>query len=51
MTKDRFAMVSEWMTNGNISQFIREHRDADRFELVSPYSSNITYLFIVWPRS
>ena len=40
MTKDRFVMVSEWMTNGNITQFVREHRDADRFELVSPHLSS-----------
>ena len=36
MAKDRFAMVSEWMTNGNINQFVVAHRDANRFELVSP---------------
>ena len=35
MTEDEFAMVSEWMPNGNINQFVREHRDANRFELVS----------------
>ena len=35
MTEDRFAMVSEWMTNGNINQFVMVHRDANRFELVS----------------
>ena len=36
MTENRFAMVSEWMTNGNINQFLRAHSDANRFELVSP---------------
>ena len=34
MTKDRFAMVSEWMANGNINQFVVAHQDANRFELV-----------------
>ena len=34
MTDDEFAMVSEWMSNGNINQFVRDHRDANRFELV-----------------
>ena len=29
-----FAMVSEWMVNGNIIEFIEAHRDANRFELV-----------------
>ena len=28
-------MVSEWMTNGNIKEFITVHQDANRFELVS----------------
>ena len=32
----KFAMVSEWMTNGNINQFVKAHRDADRFKLVGP---------------
>lgn len=35
MTETEFAMVSEWMSNGNINQFVKEHRDANRFELVS----------------
>ena len=29
-----FAMVSEWMSNGSINEFIAANRDADRFELV-----------------
>jgi len=29
-----FAMVSEWMTNGNINEFVKAHRDVNRFELV-----------------
>lgn len=35
MTENRFAMVSEWMTNGNINQFTKAHPDANRFGLVS----------------
>ena len=35
MTETDFAMVSEWMPNGNINQFVKEHPDANRFELVS----------------
>ena len=34
MTEGRFAMVSEWMTNGNINKFISENQSANRFELV-----------------
>ena len=36
MTEGRFAMVSEWMTNGNINHFVGGNRDVNRFELVSP---------------
>ena len=35
MTETKFAMVSEWMSNGNINQFVTVHQDANRFELVS----------------
>ena len=40
--KDRsqleFAMVSEWMANGNVNQFVKAHRNANRFKLVGvPY--------------
>ena len=31
----RFTMVSEWMANGNINEFVKAHPDADRLELVS----------------
>lgn len=35
MTETKFAMVSEWMTNGNINQFVAVRQDANRFQLVS----------------
>jgi len=38
MGKRVFAMVSEWMVNGNINEFVEAHRDANRFELVGLYS-------------
>ena len=34
MTGTRFAMVSEWMVNGNINEFVQAHPDADRLGLV-----------------
>ena len=34
MTENEFSMVSEWMPNGNINQFVAAHRGANRFELV-----------------
>jgi len=30
----QFIMVSEWMTNGNISEFVKAHPGADRIRLV-----------------
>jgi len=42
----KFAMVSEWMTNGNINEFIRACPDANRFKLVRfrPWPSYIHQL-------
>ena len=34
MGEKLFEMVSEWMDNGNINEFIRVHMDANRFKLV-----------------
>ena len=34
MCNNRFAMVSEWMANGRINEFIKAHSDVNRFELV-----------------
>ena len=34
MSDNEFVMVSEWKDNGNITQFIKTHRDANRFKLV-----------------
>ena len=34
MTDGRFEMVSKWMVNGNINEFVKIHPDADRLELV-----------------
>ena len=34
MSEDQLAMVSDWMVNGNINEFIEENPDADRLGLV-----------------
>jgi serine/threonine protein kinase len=47
MTETEFAMVSEWMSNGNINQFLRERRDANRLELVSSLSDPPYHLLTV----
>jgi len=35
MSETRLAMASEWMTNGNVNEFVKAHVDADRLGLVS----------------
>lgn len=45
-TRFKFAMVSEWMPNGNINQFVEAHRDANRFELVSFPSRFLSFSLI-----
>ena len=44
MSKIQFAMVSDWMENGNINDFVKAHPNADRIELVN-------YLLEVSPSS
>jgi len=34
MTETQFAMVSDWMENGNINEFVKANPDANRLELV-----------------
>ena len=34
MSETQFAMVSDWMANGNINDFVKAHPDANRLELV-----------------
>ena len=34
MTGTQFVMVSEWMENGNIKEFVEAHPDTDRLGLV-----------------
>ena len=43
MTGNQFAMVSEWMTNGNINQFVSAYRNVNWFDLVSSSFELLTY--------
>jgi hypothetical protein len=48
----QFALVSEWMPNGNINEFVKRCPDANRFELVSfpfgfPPSSLLTDDYVI----
>ena len=36
MSENRFAMVSEWMSNGNINEFVKAHPKVNRLQLVRP---------------
>ena len=46
MTETPFAMISEWMVNGTINDFVRAHPDVDRFGLVSFHSKSRCPLFV-----
>jgi len=39
MTSDRLVMVTEWMANGNINEFLKANINADRLELVCLFRS------------
>jgi hypothetical protein len=43
ITENRFAMVSDWMVNGNIKEFVKSNVDADRLKLVR-FSSRVLTL-------
>ena len=34
MSETHFAMVSDWMVNGNINDFVKARPDANRLDLV-----------------
>ena len=39
MADTHFGMASEWMADGNINQFVKAHRSADRLGLVGTFLS------------
>jgi len=40
----QFVMISEWMVNGNINEYINAHEDADRFELLKDTAKGLIYM-------
>ena len=40
MDETGFAFVSDWMSNGNVNEFVKNHPDADRLSLVSCRSTS-----------
>ena len=45
--KNLFAMVSEWMVNENINEFVKAHREANPLELVRFHSYHIPRLLLI----
>jgi hypothetical protein len=45
MSETQFAMVSDWMVNGNLSDFVKAHSDVNRLELVG-FSLRVSLPFI-----
>ena len=45
MSGAQFAMVSDWMANGNINEFVKANSDANRLELVGFPSKSRFMLF------
>lgn len=39
-----FAMVSEWMENGNMNEFLKANPDADRYGLLADVSRGLIYI-------
>lgn len=48
MTETRFAMVSVWMENGNINEFIAAHPEADRLSLVGCPKASLSFFDDEW---
>ena len=46
MTEAQFAMVSEWMVNGNIIDFVKANPGANRFRLVRFHPTSRCHTFI-----
>ncbi|KAF9780739.1 kinase-like domain-containing protein, partial [Thelephora terrestris] len=44
VTENKFAMVSEWMTNGNINQFVTARRDVNRFQLLADAAEGLNHM-------
>lgn len=44
MTEDQFVMVSEWMPNGNINEFMKADVNVDRLGLVCSSFKALTFV-------
>ncbi|KAF9785257.1 kinase-like domain-containing protein [Thelephora terrestris] len=44
MSKAHFAMVSEWMDNGNINEFVKANPDENRLKLLGDVAKGLIYI-------
>ncbi|KAF9644327.1 kinase-like protein [Thelephora ganbajun] len=44
MIKNQFVMVSEWMKNGNINEFVKKNPNANRLELLGDATRGLIYM-------
>ena len=42
-SESRFAMISSWMANGNINDFVKSHPEVDRMGLVGSLSNMLLF--------
>ena len=49
MEEDQLAMISEWMVNGNINEFLRVNWEANPFKLVRPYFYHLPLPLLITP--
>ena len=55
MSENQFSMVSDWMVNGNINDYVKAHMDVNRLELVGllfqVLISSLSYRLSSWQAS
>ena len=51
MDEGQCAMVSEWMTNGNINEFVKKRWEVNRFGLVRLRPCGVLQLSLTTPDS
>ena len=44
MSKTQFTMISAWMVNRNINEFLKANRNANRLKLVWSYCLRFTFV-------
>ena len=47
MSEDQFAMISDWMSNGNINEFVKANPDANKLRLVGLSLETSLYIKLI----